>query len=101
MPAVEDFAGGRLVRALSITTFLQWLGATTVLPILPLYLARQGATDLVIALAMGAFFGAGVLIQYPIGRLGDRIGQLTVLIAALGCFAVASLGYLLPVGPGV
>ncbi len=101
MPPADDVAGGRLVRALSITTFLQWLGATTVLPILQLYLARQGALDVVIGLAMGAFFGAGVLIQYPIGRLADRIGQLTVLIAALGCYGVASLGYLLPVGPGV
>ncbi len=98
MPRAADSA---LVRALSISTFLQFLGASAVLAILPLYLGRQGASDLVIGLAMGAFFGAGVLIQYPIGRLADRIGQLTVLITALAVLAVASLGYLLPVGPAL
>ncbi len=97
MPAADSV----LVRALSIATFLQYLGASAVLAILPLYLARQGASDLVIGLAMGAFFGAGVLIQYPIGRLADRIGQLTVLVTALGALAIASLGYVLPVGPAV
>ena len=69
------------------------------LPILPLYLARQHASDFVIGLAMAAFFAAGVVVQYPIGRLGDRVGPLNVLVAALSCFAIASLGYLLPVGP--
>jgi MFS family permease len=87
------------VRALTAATFLEWLGASAVLPILPLYLARQHASDFVIGLAMAAFFAAGVVVQYPIGRLGDRIGPLKVLVAALGCFAIASLGYLLPVGP--
>jgi DHA1 family multidrug resistance protein-like MFS transporter len=90
-----------MVRALSIATFLEWLGASAVLPILPLYLSHQGATDVVIGLAMGAFFAAGVLVQYPVGRLGDRIGPPRVLLAALGLLGVASLGYLLPVGPGV
>ena len=44
----------RLVPALSAATFLQWLGASSVLPILPLYLADQGASDLIIGLAMAA-----------------------------------------------
>src|SRR5580698_683825 len=95
----EPVAASRLVRALATATFLQWLGASTVLPILPLYLRRQGASDDVIGIAMAAFFAAGVLVQYPIGRLSDRIGQTRVLLAALICFAVASIGYLLPVGP--
>jgi MFS family permease len=89
----------RLVRALSAATFLEWLGASAVLPILPIYLAHQGASDSVIGLAMAAFFAAGVLVQYPVGRLGDRIGQNRVLMVALLCLALGSLGYLLPVGP--
>jgi DHA1 family multidrug resistance protein-like MFS transporter len=88
-----------LVRALAAATFVQWLGASAVLPILPLYLGHQGASDLVIGIAMGAFFAAGVVVQYPVGRLGDRVGQIRVLLAALAVLGVASLGYLLPVGP--
>jgi MFS family permease len=78
---------------------MEWLGAGTVLPILPLYLGRQGASDLVIGLAMASFFAAGVIVQYPVGRLSDKIGQTSVLVAALLCFGLASVGYLLPVGP--
>jgi MFS family permease len=88
-----------LVRALSAATFLQWLGASTVLPILPIYLANRGASDTIVGIAMGAFFAAGVVAQYPIGKLTDRIGQTRVLLAALVLYALASVGFLLPVGP--
>jgi DHA1 family multidrug resistance protein-like MFS transporter len=92
-------ASSRLVLALSVATFLQWLGTSAVLPILPLYLAGQGASDFVIGLAMAAFFAAGVALQYPVGRLGDTVGPMRVLVTALATITVASLGYLLPVGP--
>jgi DHA1 family multidrug resistance protein-like MFS transporter len=99
--SAHDNPTGTLVRALAAATFLEWLGASAVLPILPLYLAHQGASDVVIGLAMGAFFAAGVVVQYPVGRLGDRVGATRVLLASLGLLGVASLGYLLPVGPVV
>jgi MFS family permease len=88
-----------LVRALSLATFLQWLGASTVLPILPIYLSDHGASDAVVGLAMGAFFAAGVVAQYPVGKLTDRVGPSGVLVSALVLYAAASVGFLLPVGP--
>jgi MFS family permease len=98
-PGVSASQVRTLVRALSIATFLQWLGASTVLPILPIYLSNHGASDTVIGIAMGAFFAAGVVAQYPIGKLTDRVGQTRVLMSALVLYAVASVGFLLPVGP--
>ncbi|HEX4081431.1 MAG TPA: MFS transporter, partial [Acidimicrobiales bacterium] len=62
----------RLVRALALTTFVLWLGASTVLPLLPEYLRGRGGSDAVVGLVMGAYFVAALLCQYPAGRLADR-----------------------------
>lgn len=90
----------RLVGVLSLATFLQWAGASAILPMLPLYLRRQGSSDALVGAVMGAFFLAGVAFQYPAGRLADRIGRTRVLLGGLVAYAVASVGFLAPWGPG-
>src|SRR5262249_10586745 len=62
----------RLVTALATITLLQWLAASSTLPLLPVWLGRRGASDLVIGLAMGAFFVGALAAQYPLGRRIDR-----------------------------
>ena len=47
---------------------------------------------------MSAYFVAGLIVQYPLGHLGDRIGQRPVLIGGLLSYAVGSLGFLLHPG---
>lgn len=84
------------VAALSAATFLQWLGAGAVLPLLPIYLRRHGTSDAMVGAVMAAFFAAGVLAQYAGGRLGDRIGHKRVLLLGLVGYAAASAGFLLP-----
>ncbi len=84
--------------ALSLSVFLLWAGAGAILPLLPVYLRQRGGSDALIGAVMGAFFIAGVLSQYPAGRLADRVGRLQVLIAGLLVCAVASAGFLLPWG---
>ena len=69
--------------------FLEWLGATAVLPLLPLYLKTQGASPSTTGLVMASFFLAGVLLQYPAGRLCDRFGRKPVLIGGLTAYAAA------------
>lgn len=88
----------RFIAALTAATFLQWLGASAVLPLLPLYLRRHGTSDAMVGAVMAAFFAAGVAAQYAGGRLGDRIGHKRVLLLGLVGYAVASSGFLLPLG---
>lgn len=89
----------RLVRGLSLAVFLQWFGASAIIPMLPEYIRHRGGTDSLAGLVMAAFFAAGVLSQYPAGRIADRLGRRPVLLAGLVIYAVASFGFLAPVGP--
>jgi len=47
---------------------------------------------------MAAFYAAGVLSQYPIGKVADRIGRRQVLLAGLVLYGLASFAFLLPIG---
>ncbi len=87
-----------LIGALSVATFLQWIGSSAVLPLLPIYLQRKGSSDAMVGAVMASFFAAGVIAQYLSGRLGDRIGHRAVLLLGLLGYAVASLGFLLELG---
>ena len=91
----------RLVRALAVTTFLLWLGASTILPLLPEYLRDQGGSDATVGLVMAAYFVAALLCQYPAGRLADRFGRRPVLLAGLAVYAAGSLGFLAAPSPTV
>jgi DHA1 family multidrug resistance protein-like MFS transporter len=42
---------------------------------------------------------AALALQYPAGRLADRIGRRPVLIGGLLCYGAASVAFLLPVSP--
>ena len=87
----------RLIRTLTLTVFLQWVGATAIVPMLPVYIRHLGGTDALAGVVMASFFAAGVLSQYPIGRLADRIGRRPVLVAGLVTYGVASISFLLPI----
>ena len=94
-------ASVRLIRTLAVTVFLEWLGATSIVPMLPVYIRHLGGTDLLAGLVMSSFFVAGVLFQYPLGRLADRVGRKPVLIGGLVTYGVASFAFLLPIAPAM
>ncbi|HEY1633508.1 MAG TPA: MFS transporter [Acidimicrobiales bacterium] len=96
-----DQRARRLVVALTTAAFLEWAGATAIVPLLPLFLRDRGASDSLVGLVMGAFFFAGVVTQYPLGKLSDRIGRRPVLIFGLVCYAAASVAFAAPVTPVV
>lgn len=98
-PLDENRRADRLVRALTLVTALQWLGASAILPLLPEYLRHRGGSDALVGAVMGAFFAAGVLFQYPAGRLADHIGRRPVLLMGLLCYAAASVAFLAPISP--
>ncbi len=87
----------RLISTLTVTVFLQWAGATAIVPMLPVYIRHLGGSDALAGVVMASFFAAGVLSQYPIGRVADRIGRRPVLIAGLITYGVASISFLLPI----
>jgi DHA1 family multidrug resistance protein-like MFS transporter len=90
-----------LIRTLTVTVFLLWLGSTSIIPMLPVYIRSLGGTDTLAGLVMASFFAAGVLFQYPVGRLADRVGRKPVLLAGLGIYAIASFAFLTHIAPAM
>lgn len=70
---------------------LDLVGFGIVLPILPLYATRFGATPTVVGLLVASFSLAQLVFAPVWGRLSDRIGRRPVLLASLAGTAVASL----------
>jgi MFS transporter, DHA1 family, multidrug resistance protein len=96
--AVPGDGTGRLVRTLAATTFLLWLGASAILPLLPAYLRQRGGSDAMVGVVMASYFAASLIGQYPAGILADRVGRKPVLLGGLVVYAAGSLGFLLGVG---
>src|SRR6476646_5704651 len=90
----------RTVAAVSAAVFVQFAGATAMLPLLPLFLRRQHTSIALVGVVMASYFAAGVLTQYAAGHLADRAGHRRVMIGGLAIYAVASLGFLLSVSAG-
>jgi UMF2 family putative MFS family transporter len=63
--------------------------------LMPLWLNHQGVSDSGIGFWMAVMVSAGILGQWPVGRLADRYGRLLVLrvqvfVVILGCMAMLS-----------
>lgn len=87
----EDRAVRRVVFALSASSFAEWGGASSVLPLLPIYLRHEGSSVALIGLTIASFFVAGLAVQYPLGRLSDRIGRRTIQICGLATYVLATI----------
>ncbi|UGS41195.1 MFS transporter [Pseudocitrobacter corydidari] len=69
--------------------------------LMPLYLNHQGVSDSGIGFWMAVMVSAGIVGQWPIGRLADRYGRLLVLrvqvfVVILGCLAMLSNAAMAP-----
>lgn len=89
----------RFMVVLTTAAFVEWVGASAILPLLPAYLRHHGSAPGLVGLVMSAYFLAALALQYPIGHLGDRIGHRPVLVGGLLVYALGSLGFLLDPGP--
>ncbi|MFQ3568754.1 MAG: MFS transporter [Aggregatilineales bacterium] len=78
----------RRVITLFLIVFVNFLGATIVIPTLPLYAQRHfDASPQIISLLLASFFVAQFIAAPFLGRLSDRIGRLPVLlISQVGSF---------------
>ncbi|MDN2484511.1 MFS transporter [Kosakonia sacchari] len=69
--------------------------------LMPLYLSHLGISDSGIGFWMALMVSAGIVGQWPIGRLADRFGRLLVLrvqvfVVIVGCFAMLSNAAMAP-----
>ena len=63
--------------------------------LMPLYLSHQGMSDATVGYWMALLVSAGIVGQWPVGRLADRFGRLMVLrvqvfVVILGAIAMLS-----------
>lgn len=82
----------RATAGLSLIFGMRMLGLFLILPVFALYGAElDGATPMLIGLAIGAYGLTQALLQIPFGMLSDRIGRRTVIVIGLLIFAVGSV----------
>jgi MFS family permease len=82
----------RAVVVVAAIAILRMFGLFALLPVLSLYAAElQGATPLLIGLAVGAYGLTQAGLQIPFGALSDRVGRVPVIIAGLVIFALGSV----------
>lgn len=74
------------------TVFLDLVGFGIVIPVLPLYAERYGASPLVVGLLLGLYSAMQFVCAPILGRISDRVGRRPVLlISVIG----TSIGFLL------
>jgi len=82
----------RTVGIAALIAMLRMFGLFALLPVLSLYAARlDGATPMLIGLAVGAYGLTQAGLQIPLGMLSDRIGRAPVITAGLVIFALGSI----------
>jgi DHA1 family multidrug resistance protein-like MFS transporter len=96
---IDDRAARRVVLALCLSAFAEWGGSSAVLPLLPVYLRHHGSSVTLVGFTMAAFFAAAVLVQYPIGRLSDRVGRRTIQMAGLVTYSIATILFVFTSAP--
>jgi len=84
---------GHFMVVLSAVTFFLWLGASAILPMLPLYLSSAGTGSFGVGIVMASYYIGAVITQIPSGKLVDLIGPKPVIIMGLLLFGLASLSF--------
>jgi len=82
----------RVLFTIFLTVLLDLIGFGMILPILPFYGQRFGATAGQVGLLFASYSLAQLLFAPPLGRLSDRIGRRPVLVTSI---AGSVLAYLL------
>jgi len=81
----------RAVGLLTGTSMLRMLGLFSLLPVLSVYAAGlDGATPMLVGLAVGGYGLTQAALQIPLGALSDRLGRRPVILFGLAVFAVGS-----------
>ncbi len=73
-------------RLLGSAVFLMMVGVSAIITLFPTYKSEYGATQEELGWIFSAFLGARFLLQYPLGRLGDRFDKKLLLLSSLLLF---------------
>jgi MFS family permease len=88
LDALRSGDAGKL-SVLMFTAFIDMVGALMIIPLLPFYAKRFGASDFAV-MALVASFSAMQLISAPLwGRVSDRYGRKPALLSGLGAAMIA------------
>ena len=84
---------GSPFRALWLAVFLFYLSFQLLVPVVPLYAVRLGASDVQLGLLTGLFAGTAMLLRPVVGQLTDSLGRRPLILLGSAIFAAAPLGY--------
>src|SRR5271154_4964930 len=65
---------------LLLTVFIDMVGFGIVVPVLPLYTERYGASPLTIGMLLAVYSGMGFIFSPLVGALSDRFGRRSILL---------------------
>jgi multidrug resistance protein len=82
-----------VLLVLYITAFVDMVGLTMIVPLLPYYAADFGASATVVGVLISAFSIAQLLVAPGWGRLSDRVGRRPAILLGLLVTAVAYVGF--------
>ncbi len=86
----------RPVLIIAIIAAVMWMGASSVLPFLPVIVREQHASYTLLGAIIGAYYIGSIIAPFPIGRLSDSIGHRRIIIGALVLYLGANIAFLLP-----
>jgi DHA1 family tetracycline resistance protein-like MFS transporter len=89
----------RALLIVFLTVFIDMLGFGIVVPLLPLYVRRFGASAAVCTAVLASYLIAQMLSAPLLGRLSDRVGRKPVLLASLAGSAASF--FLLALAPSL
>ena len=82
----------RAVGVIALIAMIRMFGLFALLPVLSIFAADlEGATPILIGLAVGAYGLTQATLQIPFGMLSDRIGRMPVIVLGLIIFAAGSI----------
>jgi len=86
-----------------IIVFVDLLGFSLILPLLPYYAEKYGASPFVIGLLVASYAAASLVGSPLLGRLSDRLGRRPVLLISVFGTLVGFLflGFAAPIGEGL
>ena len=83
-----------------LIVFIDLLGFSLILPLLPYYAKSYGATPAVVGLLVASYAAAQLIGAPLLGRLSDRLGRRPVLLLSVAgtCVGFLLLGFADPLG---